>query len=59
VSRLTDKSLEIACVALEYAAAEMRKQYAKTAVADLKTAADAQDAARKEIREFIESPVKP
>lgn len=59
MSRLTDKSLEIAIAALTYTAAELRKQHAKTGIEDLRIAADAHDAARKEIREFIDTTVTP
>jgi hypothetical protein len=56
VSRLSDTALEIAVVSLTYTAAELRKQHAITGIDDLRKAAEAQDAARKEIREFIDSP---
>lgn len=56
--QLTDTVLEIACVALEYTASEMRKLHAETGIETLKVAADAHDAALKEIREFIDEAVK-
>jgi hypothetical protein len=56
MSTVSLRSLEVACIALEYSSGELRKMFAKTRIADLKTAADAQDAARKEIREFIAAP---
>jgi hypothetical protein len=56
MSTLTDKTLEIAVIALQFSATELRKAHAQSGAAVLKVAADAQDAARQEIRAFIDSP---
>jgi hypothetical protein len=55
-NRVSDKSLEIAVVALTYSSARMREQFKWYDLIELKEAADLQDAARQEIRESIGSP---
>jgi hypothetical protein len=56
MSRLSSTTLEIACVALEYTSTELLKLYTTSGVVNLKKAAEAQIAARAEIRAFLDAP---
>lgn len=53
MSTLSDRTLELAVVALHWGAGELRRNFARTSDPNMKRAAEGQEFARDEIKAFI------